>query len=242
MTIRIAMWSGPRTISTAMMRAWENRADTAVVDEPLYGPYLAETGLDHPGREAVISAQGADWRPIVRALVEDRPGDAAIVYQKHMTHHLLPGMARDWVLGLVNAFLIRDPRAVLASYVETRAEPSLADIGIEAQAEIHDFVAAHTGRAPPVVESSEVQARPEPALRALCAALGVPFDPAMLSWPAGRRASDGVWAPHWYASVEASTGFVPPRAEPKHLPERLAPLAEAALPLYRRLHERRLRF
>ncbi|WP_207477108.1 sulfotransferase-like domain-containing protein [Arenibaculum pallidiluteum] len=240
-SIRIAMWSGPRNISTAMMRAWENRPDTAVVDEPFYAFYLAETGLDHPGRDAVLASQSGDWREVAASLVEDPvPGGRRIHYQKHMTHHMLPGVGLDWTDRVRNAFLIRDPVEVVASYVQRRGSVDLADIGVERQAELFDRAADRLGEAPPVVDARDVLVDPGTVLRRLCAALDVPFTEAMLRWPAGRRPTDGVWAPHWYASVEASTGFGPPPPEPPALPAGLARVAEAARPYYERLRRWRL--
>lgn len=241
MTIRIAMWSGPRNISTAMMRSFENRPDTAVVDEPFYAAYLADTGLDHPMREEVLAAQPTDWREVVESLLGPAPGGAPVFYQKHMTHHMRPGFGRDWIGRCRNAFLIRDPAEVLASYVEKRAEVSLDDIGVVQQAELFEREADRLGRSPPVVRGADVLEAPERTLTGLCAALDIPFDRAMLSWPAGRRDSDGVWAPAWYDAVERSTGFGPPRERPAApLTDALRRLADAARPYYERLLAHRL--
>jgi hypothetical protein len=239
--IRIAMWSGPRNVSTAMMRAWENRPDAVVVDEPFYAFYLAETGLDHPGRDAVLASQPLDWRVVARDLVEaPMPPGRAIQYQKHMTHHMLPGVGLDWTDGVRNAFLIRDPAEVVASYVQRRGTVDLADIGVERQAELFDRVADRIGKASPVVDGRDVLEDPPGVLRALCGALGVPFLEQMLRWPPGRRPTDGVWAPHWYAAVEASTGFGPPPPLAAPLTADLARVAEAARPFYERLRRWRI--
>jgi hypothetical protein len=224
---RIAMWSGPRTLSTATMRAWENRPDTVVVDEPLYAYYLAATGLDHPGRDAVVASQSTDWRTVVRELTRgELPAGVTISYQKHMTHHVLPEVDLAAFAGLRHAFLLRDPRQLLASYARVRAEPTPADLGIAQQ------LALFRRFGGPVVDSGDLLRDPEGVLRALCAALEVPFDTAMLSWPAGPRSSDGVWAPHWYAAVEASTGFGPHREPDVELPAHLAALAEECRAAY----------
>jgi hypothetical protein len=240
--LRIAMWSGPRNISTAMMRAFGNRRDCAVSDEPFYAAYLDATGLVHPQRDEILASQPRDWRAVVAEVTGPVPGGRPAWYQKHMTHHMLPSFGRGWIDGLANAFLIRSPEAVLLSYVEKRAEVTLEDIGLAQQAELFDRVADRLGRAPPVVESRDVLADPRATLSALCAGLGLPFDEAMLSWPAGRRATDGVWAPSWYDSVERSTHFAPPRPERgfDDLPDALKPLAEAGRPLYERLARHRL--
>jgi hypothetical protein len=239
MTVRIAMWSGPRNISTAMMRSFENRSDCAVVDEPFYAAYLARTGLDHPMREAVLAAQPQDWRAVVDALSRL---DAPVVYEKHMAHHMLDGFGLDWIAERRNAFLIRDPAEVLASYVAKRGEVTLEDIGAVKQRELFEREADRLGRAPPVVRGADVLADPPGVLAALCAALGIRFEATMLRWPPGPRASDGVWAPAWYDSVERSTGFETPqrRAYPP-LPDGLQRIAEAARPHYEALAAHRLR-
>jgi len=240
--VRIAMWSGPRNISTAMMRAFENRPDTVVCDEPFYAAYLAATGLDHPMREAVIASQPTDPAVVAALMLGSAPEPRPIWYQKHMTHHMLERFPLGWMDGVVNAFLIRRPESVLASYVAKREAVELADIGFTQQAELFDRVADRLGVAPPVVEGADVLADPRATLAALCAALGIPFSEAMLAWPAGRRASDGVWAPHWYHAVEASTGFGPPRPEVEFddLPEALKPIAAAARPAYEKLRAHRI--
>jgi len=238
--LRIAMWSGPRNLSTAMMRAFGNRPDTAVSDEPFYAYYLKRTGLEHPGRDAVIASQPTDWETVARALTGPVPDGRAIWYQKHMAHHLLPAVGRSWIDGMANAFLIRDPRQVLASYAKVRALATLDDLGLPQQCELFRRVADRLGHEPPVLDARDVLRDPRRALTALCEALGIPFDEAMLSWPPGRRETDGVWAAHWYGSVEASTGFQPYTPRRVDLPPDLEGLAEDARPFYAELYEARL--
>ena len=239
-TLRIAMWSGPRNISTAMMRAFENRSDCAVSDEPFYAHYLAATGIDHPMREAVIASQPTDWRRVVKAITGPAPRGAPLWYQKHMTHHMIPAVGRGWFDRVLHAFLIRDPRAMAASYAAKREGANAADLGAQLQAELYDEVVVRTGRQPPVIDAADVLADPERLLGLLCAALAIPFDPAMLSWPAGPRDSDGVWGEHWYASVRASTGFREPPERAVTLTRELQTVADACMPFYERLHARRL--
>jgi hypothetical protein len=234
------MWSGPRNISTAMMRAWENRPDTVVIDEPLYGYYLARTGLDHPGAAEVMASQCTDWRQVTASLSGPVLHGRSVVYQKHMTHHLLPEIELDWVDALQNCFLIRDPAAVLASYVQKREQADAEDLGFRRQAEIFDHVLARTGRVPPVLEASEVLKAPESQLTLLCRRLGIEFSPRMLHWPSGPRATDGVWARHWYAAVEASTGFTPYGPRETRLPADLEAIAETCRPYYAHLYQFRL--
>ena len=240
--VRVAMWSGPRNISTAMMRAWENRGDCTVTDEPLYAHYLARTGLDHPGRDAVIAAGETDWRKVVDALVGPVPGGKPVWYQKHMVHHLLPHVPRDWITRLRNVLLIRDPRAVVASYVKSRAEVTPEDIGLPQQAALYDALCA-AGEPPPVIDAADFLRAPAAHLRALCAWLGIPFTGRMLRWPAGPRDTDGAWAPHWYARVRASTGFEAPRDDPAppDLSGEPARVADACMPHYERLRAHAVR-
>jgi Sulfotransferase domain len=231
------MWSGPRTVSTALMRSFGNRADTVVVDEPLYGYYLARTGVDHPGRAEIIASMSADWHEVLGQLARSPvPEGKSVYYQKHMTHHLLPEVDRSALSGLRHAFLIRDPRQLLASYARVRSAPVLADLGLEQQAEIFSAFGG------PVIDSADILRDPRAALEALCDALGIGFTEAMLSWPAGPRDTDGVWAPYWYDSVWRSTGFGPYRQPARdELPPELANLAAQCQPFYEQLAAHRLR-
>lgn len=239
--LRIAMWSGPRNISTAMMRAWENRPDCAVSDEPLYAAYLAMTGADHPGREEVIAAGETDWRKVADALLGPVPGGRPVWYQKHMSHHLLPGMDHGWIHRLHNIFLVRDPAEVVASYLRSRATVAPADIGLLQQGELFDELADASGRAPTVIDAGDFLAAPEAHLRTLCAELGLEFTDRMLHWPAGPRESDGVWAPHWYEAVWRSTGFEAQPSKALPLDARGRAVAEACRPAYERLRAHRMR-
>ena len=239
--VRVAMWSGPRNISTAMMRAWENRGDAAVWDEPFYACYLEATGIEHPLDAEVIAAGETDWRRVVERLLGDVPDGHPVYFQKHMTHHLLPEIDRGWMDAVVNCFLIRAPREVLASYARMRSTVTVEDIGVLQQAEIFDFVATRRGVPPLVVDARDVLENPRGMLSALCAGVGVEFTDRMLSWPPGPRASDGVWAPHWYHSVHRTSGFQPYVPKAYRLPGHLEPLARECEPHYRRLWEQRLR-
>ena len=234
--IRIAMWSGPRNISTAMMRSFEARGDTAVTDEPFYAAYLHRTGIDHPLRDEVIASQSLDTREVAAGLVGPVPGGKPIWYQKHMTLHLLEEFERDWMSQVLNAFLIRDPPAVLASYASKRTHVTLADLGFVQQRELFEREADRLGAAPPVVDAADIVANPARTLERLCLALGIEFTPSMLGWRRGSRATDGVWAPAWYQSVERSTGFAARELEsPVVLPPPLQRLADQAQPHYQSL-------
>lgn len=205
---RIAMWSGPRNISTAMMRSWENRSDTVVVDEPLYGPYLFHTKKHHPMFEEIIKQQGADEKAIINHLTKDSiPTGKQIYYQKHMCHHILEDYDIDWITSLTNIFLIRDPRYVLASYVKKHELPTPEDLGYPQQLRLFNHIKEYTGKTPLVIDSKSVLKDPQTMLKHICDNCNIPFDVNMLSWKKGYRNTDGIWAPHWYNRVIESTGF-----------------------------------
>lgn len=235
------MWSGPRNISTAMMRSWGNRADAFVCDEPLYAHYLLQTGTEHPGAAEVIRHHETDWRKVTDWLTRFKPPGRTIFYQKHMSHHLLPEIDRKWLDQLSHAFLIREPLQVIRSFSKIAGEPTLEATGLPQQLEIFRRCCERTGRIPPVIDARDVLEQPESTLRALCAALGLTFDPNMLAWPAGPRDTDGIWARYWYETVRRSTGFHAhahaPSDEP--LPRHLTVLVNAADAIYRELHEHR---
>jgi hypothetical protein len=223
-----------------MMRSWENRPDCSVVDEPFYACYLAETGLQHPCREAIIASQSTDRDTVVTALTAG-PVATELHYQKHMTHHIPEGMDMTWCKGMRHCFLIRDPAEVIASYLQKMPAVDEEAIGIARQARLFDEIATLCGTLPVVIDSNDVLADPAGVLAATCAALDVPWLPeSMLNWPAGPRASDGVWASHWYQNVEHSTGFGAPRDTFPELAPRHRQLAADMRTHYRRLAQYRL--
>lgn len=242
MAIRIAMWSGPRNISTAMMRAWGNRADTTVVDEPFYAYYLMATGKKHPMAGEVIARGETDWSRVTDQLTGPIPEGKRIFFQKQMTHHLLPEVGRRWLAAVTNCFLIRDPAEVITSYIKKQgqADITLEDLGFVQQAEIFDWVKSHTEQTPPIVDARDLLENPEKILRLLCQAAGVPFDEAMLSWPPGLRATDGIWAKHWYGEVAQSTSFQPARPRNELVPAALSEIHERCRECYDQLHPHRL--
>ena len=237
--MRIAMWSGPRNLSTAMMYSFGARSDSYVVDEPFYAAYLAKTGLDHPMRTEIMASQPQDGAEVERNLLAPVPGNRPHFYQKHMTQHMLPGIPRDWMKEVKNVFLIRHPARVVASYAKKREGPELADIGFRQQAELFDY-ACGLGQSPIVVDAADIRADPESALKQLCAALDLSWDAAMLGWPAGGHEQDGVWAKHWYGAVHRSTGFAEPEGNLPQLDTEYAALAQQALPYYERLEKKKL--
>jgi len=237
---RIAMWSGPRNISTAMMRSWGNRADTAVIDEAFYAFYLNATGKKHPGADEVIASGETNWRKVIEGLTGPIPNGKRILYQKQMTHHLLPQVDQQWLSTVTNCFLIRDPREVIASYIKKNPDPALEDLGFVQQAEIFDFVFNQTNSVPLVIDAKDVLQNPERILRLLCDAIGVEFENAMLSWPPGLRDTDGIWAKYWYDEVATSTSFQPYRPKNGPVPERLREIHDRCRECYDRLYQHRL--
>jgi hypothetical protein len=239
--LRLAMWSGPRNISTAMMRSWGNRSDTIVVDEPFYAFYLKQTGKPHPGAAEIMAMGETNWQKVVDQLLAppSRSG-ISILYQKQMTHHLLPQIDRAWLTLVTNCFLIRDPADVICSYLKQNGEPSLEDLGFVQQAEIFEVVRQIEGKTPPVLDAKDVLRDPEKILRLLCQTIGRPFDQAMLSWPPGLRETDGSWAAHWYGAVARSTGFEPYRERNEVVPDRLQDVHARCQEYYERLYRYRL--
>lgn len=226
--MKIAMWSGPRNLSTAMMYAFGNRSDFAAWDEPFYPAYLAATGIDHPMRDEVLAAGDVDPIRVAERCAGPVPDGKAHWYMKHMGFQM-DGFPLDWAADCVNVHLIRHPARVVASYSAKREEPTLRDIGFEQQVEIFERFPG------PVVDSFDVRADPEVVLKKLCAEIGLAFDPAMLSWNAGPKPYDGVWAPHWYDAVHRSTGFAGAEGPLPDLDGDAAALVEAALPFYQRM-------
>jgi len=263
MTVRVAMWSGPRNISTAMMRSWSSRADCRVTDEPLYAHYLSELDparrTTHPAADEAMASQPTDWRAVVAELTG--PCDAPVWYQKHMAHHLTPAMdpeattgcrgdgeafstnegaGWDWIAGLTNVFLIRDPSEMITSFIKVIDDPTPADLGLPQQARLFGWLREKTGRTPPVFDARDILVNPRRGLSALCETVDVPFDEAMLNWKPGPHPADGVWGPHWYANLYTSTTFAPYRPRNEPVPERLGNVLDECRGYYDRLADHRV--
>lgn len=234
------MWSGPRNLSTAMMRSFGSRADIFVSDEPFYGCFLQTSGADHPMRDEVIAAMDCDWASVMRDLAGPTPDGSPVWYQKHMWHHMAGPVGYDDFAGFTHAFLVREPERMIASYLRQREAAAFEDFALDRQADFFEREAERLGAPPPVVDANDILRDPAGTLTALCGALGITWDPAMLGWAPGRRDTDGPWAPHWYAAVEASTGFGPPDDGPVELPDEARRLAERCRPYYERLAAHKL--
>lgn len=237
--MRVAMWSGPRNLSTAMMYAFAQRADFEVVDEPFYGPYLRLTGLDHPMREQILASRPEDACEVEQSLVGSIKDGKPHVYHKHMCQHMIEGIPRDFMAQCMNVFLIRHPARVVASFSKGYPELTAEDIGFDAQADLFDHVVS-LGQTPVVIDSADIREDPQGMLQKLCDAIGLDFDPGMLRWPAGPKPYDGAWAPHWYGSVQTSTGFAGPEGPLPELAGELADLVERTMPAYRKLQAEKL--
>jgi hypothetical protein len=239
MTLRIAMWSGPRNISTAMMRSWENRSDTEVIDEPFYAFYLNKTRSPHPCFDEVLQSQSDNYEQVVTELTKD-VCNSKVQYQKHMTHHMLTGIDLTWVKDLQHCFLIRDPAQVVNSYTNSRGVCSVEDIGIKRQFELYQDISQISGQDIPIIDSNDVLKNPECVLRLLCEKLGVSYIPEMLSWPQGSRTSDGVWAKHWYKNVDNSSGFALHLAQHLQLNDEQLSVVNQVQPFYQQLYNKRI--
>lgn len=234
----ICLWSGPRNVSTALMYSFAERRDIRVVDEPLYGHYLLVTGADHPARDAIMRSMNCDGYAVMRELIEGQRHDSTRrLFLKHMAHHLVD-LPLDFLRETSNIFLIRDPSEMLPSLTIQLPGATLRDTGLKRQWELFEDLGG-AGQRPAVLDSRELLQDPPGILRRLCEHLGIAFDPCMLSWEAGPRAEDGIWAPHWYHVVHQSTGFAPYRAK-KEFPERLLPLLDECKPWYDRLKKNAL--
>jgi hypothetical protein len=238
--MRVAVWSGPRNLSTAMMYAFAARTDCAIWDEPFYAAYLQATGLQHPMRAEILSAGLQDASKVIAKCLGPTPHGKSVFYQKHMTQHMIHGFDRSWIADCTNVFLIRHPARVVASYAAKRENPTLDDIGFRQQAELFDLVCQQLGTPPPVLDSFDIRMDPETQLRKLCLRINLPFQPEMLHWQQGGHPDDGAWAAHWYGAVRQSTGFAAPEPDLPQVDDHLRPVLEQALSYYEKMRKFRL--
>ncbi len=232
--MRIAMWSGPRNLSTAMMYAFAARGDCAVWDEPFYAAYLKLTGLAHPMADQIIAAHEHDPARVGAACSGPTPDGKSHFYMKLMAHHMIDAMPMGWAEGAVHVHLIRHPARVIASYAAKREAPNLKDIGFLQQQTLFRQLGGI------VVDSTDIRKNPSVMLRLLCAEIGLDWTPKMLRWPAGGHANDGIWAAHWYGSVQKSTGFSGAEGELPVLSEADLALCKKAMPAYEEMYASRL--
>jgi hypothetical protein len=231
-TRRICLLSGPRNVSTALMYSFAQRQDTRVVDEPLYAHYLRVSGVDHPGRDEILAAQDNDGERVVRDILLG-PTDRPVLFLKLMANQVM-AVDRGFLAETRNVFLVRNPEGVLPSFDKVVPRPSLADIGLADQVLLLEELRA-LGQDPAILDSRELLLDPPGVLDQLCRRLDIPFDSAMLSWSAGRRAEDGVWAPHWYDNLHRSTGFAPYHPQTKLVPPHLEDVLAECRPYYETL-------
>ena len=234
------MWSGPRNISTALMRSWESRSDTFVIDEPFYAHYLSVTNVDHPGRDEIVQSGETDQSVVSKGLISDIDDSCSIYFQKHMTHHMIPSVGREWMKDVVNCFLIRDPKDMILSYTKVNSNLSMHLLGLEDQYELFEYVTKINGRAPTVVDSKDILLDPRETLRLLCEKLGVIFSEEMLSWSKGVRDTDGIWSKYWYDNVINSTGFNTYTEKNEVIRDEYLQLYEDCLKIYEKLSKHKI--
>ena len=233
--MRIAMWSGPRNLSTAMMYAFGARSDCAVWDEPFYAPFLHIGGRPDPLLDTIFDKEETNPENVANRCAGVIPENKALFYQKHMPQHMLEGFPQDWMDAVKHVFLIRHPARVITSYTKKNGVPTLSEIGVNEQADLFASLTKKHSATPIVIDSGDIRSNPAAYLEALCNALNIPWDPAMLSWPAGGHKSDGAWAPHWYPEVWKSTGFAGPEGPIPEVPDVLQPLLNEAMGYYNQL-------
>tara|TARA_B100000214_G_scaffold28671_1_gene18632 strand:- start:704 stop:1438 length:735 start_codon:yes stop_codon:yes gene_type:complete len=239
--LTIAMWSGPRNLSTAMMRSFGNRNDTVVLDEPFYAHYLLKTGLNHPGRESIINSQSAKWNEIIKICIGRIPKGKSVWYQKHMAQHNLKGYDISWISNLQNCLLIRNPKYVIHSYAQQLPIKNESQLGYKQQIEILEYIKKINGTIPPIIDAKDVLLHPENILKKLCDKIGIGFSKSMLSWKKGSKVSDGIWGKYWYSSVNKSTSFIPYKKRDIVLARDLVPIYNKCMELYMMMYKHRIR-
>ena len=220
------------------MYSFRQRSDTRVLDEPLYGHYLRLTRAEQPGRDELLKTLDLDGARVVRDVILgscDRP----VLFMKQMAHHLL-GLDQDFLSATVNVLLLRDPQQMLPSLVNQVKEPILRDTGLGMQSALLKDLRA-LGQDPPVLDAKELLLDPDGVLRELCRRIDLPFEKAMLHWPAGPKPEDGSWAKDWYRNIHRSTGFTEYKEKTGPLPEKLKPLLDECKPHYDFLYENAIR-
>ncbi len=236
------MWSGPRNLSTVLMRSFENRKDTVVIDEPFYAHFLKQTNLNHPGKNEIISTLDSNWDNIVLKITGPIPQNKSIWYQKHMAQHNLEGCDINWINSFHNCILIRDPKYVIPSY---NKEYSLSDeklLGYSQQLDLIQILEDKKGATPPIFDATDILKKPEKALKKICTSVGISFSQSMLKWPKGKRKSDGIWAKYWYRNVENSSEFYPFQKKNIVIDKKLIPLYKKCLADYNSMYEKRITF
>ena len=232
---RINLLSGPRNISTALMYSFAQRTDTKVFDEPLYAYYLKNSNAKsfHPGAEEILKSLENKGEKVVQMMLSEESAD--VLFFKNMTHHLLK-LDRSFLSKMINVFLTRHPKEMIASFAKVIPNPTIDDIGYARHTELLGYFETLNIK-PIVIDSKRILLNPEKVLSQLCDLIGIPFDRKMLSWEAKPRSEDGVWAKYWYNSVHQSTKFSKYNPNINPFPEHLKPLLEECLPHYNRLIE-----
>ena len=231
----IGMWSGPRNISTALMRSFENRSDTAIIDEPFYAFFLNKTGIKHPIYKKVIETYDTSWDDVSNTLTGPIPNNKNIWYQKLMTHHWIENESLNWLKKIHNCFLIRNPKQVIPSYLKIHTDVTPELIGLPQQLHIFNYIMEKTNKIPVVISSEDILKNPKLMLERLCDLLNIPFSKQMLKWPEGPRESDGIWGEYWYENVVKTTSFSKPLHRDVKIPNRFLSLLDECMDYYKKM-------
>jgi len=235
------MWSGPRNISTALMRSFGNRPDTYISDEPFYAYYLHRTNENHPAKEKIISTGQTNWNLVVQKLVGDIPNNKNIWYQKHMAHHNFPENNLDWIKEMENIILIRNPKDVIFSYIKKYKLKNSFQLGYTQQMQLYNILQDYNKCEPIIIDSEDLLENPKKILKKLCKKCNIPFYSKMLSWPKGTRETDGVWGEYWYKKVQNTTHFLPPIENNKSIPVKYEKIFLDCMQYYKKLYKQRMR-
>mgnify|MGYP001169236925 CR=1 FL=1 len=230
----IFMWSGPRNLSTALMRSFENRKDTKVIDEPFYSYYLKKTALRHPMYKEIINTYSSNFNEVIDEITK-LPANIAIYYQKHMTHHLLDEINLDWLSIGKNCFLIRHPAKVINSYIKKNHLKDIRDIGFRKQYEIFNFIKDNYDSYPITIDSDDILKNPKEKIKKLCVKLNIKFTERMINWPKGKRESDGIWSIVWYEQVNNSSTFQNYTENNLEIPKKYNGIYEESLEIYNQM-------
>ena len=240
MSIYISMWSGPRNLSTALMRSFENRLDCFVSDEPFYSSFLDKTGLKHPLRDEIIESGETNYNKIIQYITGPIPDSKKVWYQKHMAHHVLPELDMNWIKNMKNCLLIRHPSDVILSYSKKNEIKNIQQLGYLQQVDIYKMLYQETEFPPIVFDAQDLLEEPKKMLIKICENLKIKFDKRMLLWPSGSRKTDGIWGKHWYKQVEVSTGFKPYTETNRIIPSKYEVLHNECMEYYDFLYQNRV--
>ena len=233
--MRIACWSGPRNISTALMRSWSSRNDSFVSDEPFYAYYLKEQQLKHPMYKEIIKYYPNTYDDVVTSLTSEIPNDKERWYQKHMAHHLIDLNNISWIKNFENCILIRHPKDVINSYIKKNTLNHVDELGYPQQYKIMRYLDS-VGKNFIVIDSNILLNNPEKILSQWCSSMNLEFDISMLRWEKGNHPQDGIWWKHWYDNVITTTHFQKFSSNKYELNKKYKSIYDEALDYYNKLY------